>query len=234
MNRDRQTVKEQLAAHYALSRQLDEDYEKVYTDMVVYIRTSPLTEAEAEEIINDILVMMLEGQARGASVTAVFGEDYQGFCDAMIASMGRGSLGHWLKVQMNLLFPSLNATLFFSWLINMDTKSITDIEGLTTVNLSAAFLLMMAFMWLGVFVIFTWINKSVYSKSLKQLPSWKSAALGGLLFTVVVFCAALAAKAAEGYVLMRFHVGWLIGLMIIIWAAGRVMGGITARAQERG
>ncbi len=218
------SVKEQIAAHYELSKQLNAEYDKVYTDMVVYLRTSMLAEADVEDVINDILVMMLEGQARGATAESVFGEDYKRFCDEMIGSIGRGNWTSRLKEYFNMLMPGINITLFFSWFITMDAKGLTDFKGMETVNLSVAFLLNILFMWMAVSGVFWWIHTSTYNRKIRRLPEWGSAMVGGLVFTAFIFALAFVSKGMDRYVLAQFHIGWLLGLMAVLWLAGRVMG----------
>lgn len=211
------SLKERINTHYELSKQLNSEYNTVYSDMVVYLRTSLLKETDVEDLVNDILVMMLEGQARGATVESVFGKDYKHFCDDMITSTGRGSSWNQLKEHAHMLLPSMNITLFFSWIISLDIKKVTDYDSITTVNLSIAFILNMIFMWAGVFVVFWWIHTSTYDKKIKKLPPLGSAMVGGLVFTVLVFGMALVSRAMDDYVLMQFHLGWLFGLMVLLW-----------------
>lgn len=224
------SLKEQIIVHYELSKQLNAEYDKVYTDMVVYLRTSMLAEGEIEDVINDILVMMLEGQARGAEAESVFGEDYKHFCDEMMRSIGRGSLKNRIKEHFSMIMPGINITLFFSWFNTMDAKGIADFRGMETVNLSVAFLLNILFMWIAVYGVFWWIHSSTYNKKMKKLPAWGSAMVGGLLFTVFVFVLAFVSRGMDRYVLTQFHIGWLLGLMGVIWIAGR---GASKRALRR-
>lgn len=58
--------------------------EEVYTDIIVYLRVSRLSEYSQELVRSDIIQMILDGQARGEGIGTVIGEDYKGFCDEII------------------------------------------------------------------------------------------------------------------------------------------------------
>lgn len=223
MKSEQQNLKEKIANHYELSKQLTPEYDKVYTDMVVYLRTSALTMTDVEEVINDILVMMLEAQDRGESAELVFGSDYKQFCDEMILSTGKGTIRNQAKDRLQILLPSINICLFFSWINTLNIQEFKNLHGLLTVNFSVAFILNMAFMLVGVFVVLRWIHVNIYSTDGNTLPEWRKALPGGVIFVVVVFLMAVVSRTLDKYVLMQFHVAWLLGLMGIVWIAGRVL-----------
>ncbi|WP_394267204.1 hypothetical protein, partial [Anaerotignum sp.] len=55
--------------------------------MVVYLRASRLPMSLQEQVRQDITHMFLEGQERGASPDEIIGEDYKGFCDAILREL---------------------------------------------------------------------------------------------------------------------------------------------------
>ena len=80
-------TKELLAENNALERGLNVENNKILTDIVVYLRTAPVSEYQQELVRRDITHMMLDGQARGASMQEVLGDDYQAFCDQVLAAL---------------------------------------------------------------------------------------------------------------------------------------------------
>lgn len=80
-------TKELLAENNALERGLNEENGKILTDIVVYLRTAPVSEYQQELVRRDITHMMLDGQARGASMQEVLGDDYQAFCDQVLDAL---------------------------------------------------------------------------------------------------------------------------------------------------
>ena len=66
--------------------QIWEESQEVYTNMIVYLRVSRLSEYNQELVRRDIIQMLLDGQERGESVKQVIGEDYKEFCDEIIGA----------------------------------------------------------------------------------------------------------------------------------------------------
>ena len=64
----------------------------VLTDIVVYLRSSGLSGYDQELVRRDITQMLIDGERRGESARDVIGEDYQQFCDSVIAEFPRPGL----------------------------------------------------------------------------------------------------------------------------------------------
>ncbi len=98
-------TKELLAENNALEQGLNTENNKILTDIVVYLRTAPVSEYQQELVRRDITHMMLDGQARGASMQEVLGDDYQAFCDQVLAALPPMSmLSRVLTAAGNLCF----------------------------------------------------------------------------------------------------------------------------------
>lgn len=67
--------------------QLSPAAQQVLTDIVVYLRTAPISMYRQETVRRDITRMLLDGEARGNDAKAVIGDDYQAFCDSVIAEL---------------------------------------------------------------------------------------------------------------------------------------------------
>ncbi|MGI6031303.1 MAG: DUF1048 domain-containing protein [Eubacteriales bacterium] len=76
-----------LQENQRLAQQLGQQNEQVLTDVVVYLRGSALSTWQQEQVHRDILQMLLEGEARGASASEVIGEDYRAFCDSVVEEL---------------------------------------------------------------------------------------------------------------------------------------------------
>lgn len=68
-------------------KMLSKENQDVMTDIVVYLRSAPISEYEQELVRRDIAMMLAEGQVDGRSAEAVLGDDMQAFCDEVIAAM---------------------------------------------------------------------------------------------------------------------------------------------------
>ena len=67
--------------------QLSPAAQQVLTDIVVNLRTASINMYRQETVRRDITRMLLDGEARGDDAKAVIGDDYQAFCDSVIAEL---------------------------------------------------------------------------------------------------------------------------------------------------
>lgn len=59
--------------------------DEIYTDMIVYLRGSGISEYNQELVRADLIELILDGQQRGDDISQVMGSDYKEVCDAIIA-----------------------------------------------------------------------------------------------------------------------------------------------------
>ena len=85
MTRTKQLMRE----NNAFERALSQEFNQVLTDMVVYLRSAPVSEYNQELVRRDIGRMFLDAQRRGDSPADVIGEDYRQFCDQVLAEVPR-------------------------------------------------------------------------------------------------------------------------------------------------
>ena len=63
---------------------LSKETNDVLTDIVVYIRSTSISEYDQERVRRDIGEMLFEGERRGMSAAEIIGDDYKAFCDAVM------------------------------------------------------------------------------------------------------------------------------------------------------
>lgn len=66
---------------------LSQESQAVMTDLVVYLRGQNISMYHQEEVRWDIQEMVLEAENRGETIAQVIGEDYQTFCDEIVAAL---------------------------------------------------------------------------------------------------------------------------------------------------
>ena len=66
---------------------LSQESQAVMTDLVVYLRGQNISLYHQEEVRRDIQEMVLEAENRGETIAQVIGEDYQSFCDEIVAAL---------------------------------------------------------------------------------------------------------------------------------------------------
>lgn len=204
-------LKKQMALRCEQSKQLKNDYSEVYDQIVVYVKTTLIDEWDAEEILSDILLILLDAQERGDSTTKVLGPNYKYFCDQMMAPFKSNTLKTQLKSNGHLILLSLNISIFFSWFIGLNFKKILAVGTLTTFNLSLAFILSLFGLTIGAWLILARIHSDAFKKN-----GFASALISGGIFTIVMFATALLYKATEQIVILKTNTLWMVGVMAII------------------
>lgn len=85
------TTKQLLEENNRRGEQLTPENQKILVDIVAYLRGSSASTYQQELVHRDILDMLQEGEARGQTAAQVIGEDYQTFCDEILAELPRRS-----------------------------------------------------------------------------------------------------------------------------------------------
>ena len=64
---------------------INEENDKVLTDMICYLRVSVISKYNQELVRADLIEMILDAQERGENIQQVMGKDYKQICDNIIA-----------------------------------------------------------------------------------------------------------------------------------------------------
>lgn len=79
--------RELLKSNNKREKEIYKNNEKIYTDMIVYLRGSDMTEYNQELVREDLIQMIIDGQNRGDDIQKVIGENYKEVCDEIIETM---------------------------------------------------------------------------------------------------------------------------------------------------
>lgn len=110
------TTKQLLEENNRREKELSPDNQKVLTDIVAYLRGSSVSTYQQELVHRDILEMLQEGEARGQTASEIIGEDYQTFCDEILAELPKRSMKQ--RIVYALSIVSLSAAGLLSiWLV---------------------------------------------------------------------------------------------------------------------
>ena len=80
-------TKELLKKNNENEKQILEENDEIYTNMVVYLRCSGISKHNQEKVREDLIAMIVDGQERGDDIQTVMGENYKEICDEIIAEM---------------------------------------------------------------------------------------------------------------------------------------------------
>jgi len=217
-------IKKLIKKNYELSKKLNPENDKIYTDILVYLRFSTLDELEAEEIIQDILVMFLDAQQRGEEIESVIGEDYQAFCDSIIES-ARPAKPIWGRA---ILSPELIVLCFgIFWVIEFIVDSIFGLFSNTRIVLdyqvSLDFFIVGAINTVAVFWFVYHIGKSSFKKGKENFKD--TLFLAAMWFGVVAL-GLFMRQIIKPYVLFTMKIYYLaalfIGLYLLVKAVSKV------------
>lgn len=70
-----------------LDKQISEENQQAFTDMICYIRGANISDYNQEVVRQDLTEMVLSAQKRGENISSVIGDDYKDFCDNVIANL---------------------------------------------------------------------------------------------------------------------------------------------------
>ncbi len=70
-----------------LDKQISEENQQAFTDMICYIRGANRSDYNQEVARQDLTEMVLSAQKRGENISSVIGDDYKDFCDNVIANL---------------------------------------------------------------------------------------------------------------------------------------------------
>lgn len=84
-------------ANNQLEKSICQHSDKIYTNMILYLRGSKLTNSQVEQVRNDLICMILDSQARGDDIDKLFAGKEREICQDIIDSMPTPSLSDKLK-----------------------------------------------------------------------------------------------------------------------------------------
>ena len=110
------TTKQLLEENNRRGEQLTPENQKILVDIVAYLLGSSASTYQQELVHRDILDMLQEGEARGQTAAQVIGEDYQAFCDEILAELPKRSMKQRIVYALSTVTLSA-AGLLSIWLV---------------------------------------------------------------------------------------------------------------------
>ena len=105
-------TKELLKKNNENEKQILEENDEIYTNMVVYLRGANISEYNQEKVREDLIAMIVDGQERGDDIQKVIGENYKEICDEIIAEIPKKT------VKENVMY-ALMLTLDIVWIVGV-------------------------------------------------------------------------------------------------------------------
>ncbi|PMC40237.1 DUF1129 domain-containing protein [Bacillus sp. UMB0899] len=145
-------------------KELSKENEEYYSNMLIYIRTNvTASEQQSEELLMELLDHLIEAQAEGKRAEDVFGDNPSAYCDEMLKQLpkepGKSTLFFigFLLLQLARIFAIVNG--IGDIIIHFIRDSNQTVYVGTAV---VTFFIVAAIIFLDVFLILKWLQKSVY------------------------------------------------------------------------
>lgn len=118
----KKSCRELLKKNNEMEKEINSINESIYTDMIVYLRGSDMTEYNQELVREDLISMILHGQSRGDNIEKVMGKNYKDICDEIIEAMPKRTR---LQKAMSIFTMSISVV----WIVGIIYLIRQAIEG---------------------------------------------------------------------------------------------------------
>lgn len=199
-----------------MEEKLSYENQDILTDIVVYLRTSGISNYQQETIRQDIITMMIDGETRGLDMHDVIGDNYKEFCDNIIQEIPKRSLKERILVLLSDLSLYCWVTILVWFLVGL-FNTMTEENTLPFIVLRLGdFIYYALLMFVSIFMIdyigrdsFDVKTKHVLSRSKKQFIFFMIANILIIVISRTIF------KQVFFQIHMMFVIVVLIGLFVI-------------------
>lgn len=199
-------------------KSLIKENNKVFTDIVCYLRVSNLNEENQEEIISDIIRMFLDCQENDKPIESVIGNDYKQFTDNIILAMNaKFSIINKIKEYCTIAIMGFCILLTIDFVFLYLPKMIKEgfnfnyqypIELDTIIRCIVIIVVSCA--------IFDYIGKNSFELSKKHFSKLSNFIFGASVATFIMFLALLP-KLTGNIVILSVNIIYIIGIIVIYW-----------------
>lgn len=201
-----------------LSKNLTKENDRIFTDIVCYLRVSNISEVEQEEIISDILRMFLDWQEEGKSIESMVGEDYKKFTENIISAVNpEKSVPKKIKEYLGILIE------VFCILITIDFAFLYFpklLKGNFNFNLTYEYELTMLIRFIIIFIVscsfVNYICKNSFElskKSFSKLPIF----IFGFSASGLLILWGVLSEPLKQVVIISVNIRYVIGVIIVYW-----------------
>ena len=210
-------TKQLLRENNAFERALTPEFNQVLTDMVVYLRSAPVSEYNQELVRRDIGRMFLDAQRRGDSPADVIGEDYRQFCDQVLAEVPRLTVGERVLDGLSTTLVCLGVWGVI-WLFNRGLLAVVR-GGWPDIPVTVGDVLATALILAAAGYLFRAFSRAAFSSSYAGLFVKVFLILAAMLVVSRVFTAAL----------VHVHFGAVLAGIVLCFMLGKVLERLTGR-----
>lgn len=200
------------------SKSLTNENNKIFTDIVCYLRVSNLNEENQEEIISDILRMFLDCQDNDKPIESVIGENYKEFTDNIISAMNpQFSIISKIKEYFIITIMGFCILLTIDFISEYLPKMIK--EGFSfnyQYPIESATIIRCIIIIVAASSIFNYIGKNSFKLSKKQFSKLSKFILGAGFAAFSIFLALLP-RLTGNIVILYVNITYILGIIVTYW-----------------
>ncbi|MCZ0702910.1 putative membrane-anchored protein [Natronobacillus azotifigens] len=165
-------AKELLKKNNTREKVISDDNQEIYTNMIVYLRGSDLTEYNQEVVREDMIELILDGQQRGDNIQKVMGGRYKEICDEIIEAIPK-------KTNKDKVMEYLGTSLNSIWILgvialvkNLVMNFISDDAAFQFVLTVGDVLTILAIIFMANFIVWHITKTAFQSENNKKVGSF--------------------------------------------------------------
>lgn len=199
-----------------ISKNLNFENQKIYTDIVCYLRVSNLSEMEQEEVFSDILRMFFDCQNQGKEVKKMIGEDYKQFTDDIILALNPKK--NYLKkiklyafILFNALFYVLTIDFFVLYLPKILKGNLSFVYNYSLDMALRSFLILVIML-----ALFDYVGKNSFKLSRIHPPNFILFLVGCSLGCIIIV-SFLLYETLSDIILVSINIRFIIVIITVFW-----------------
>lgn len=201
------------------SENLTDRNNKIFTDIVIYLRVSNLNEESQEEIISDILRMFLDCQENDKPIENMIGQDYKQFTDNIILAMNpKVSIMNKVKEYSKIAIMGFCILLTIDFIFEYLPKMIKEGFNLNyQYPIELGTIIKYIIIMIVACAIFDYIGKNSFELSKKHFSKLSKFIIGAVFAAFSIFLALLP-KLTGNIVILSVNISYILGIIVIYWA----------------
>lgn len=175
-----------------MDKQIWEENQEVFTDMICYIRSANISDYEVEVVRQDLIEMILSAQSRGENINSLFSGDYKQFCDEVIETIPQKTRKEKVIYTLDTIFLCLSILIGINIFISKDFIGI--VKALFTkatvnwnISVSLGTLVSMLVIIAAAVIVVQIVCKKSFEKTGNTLRLVAGAFALGIIFTAILW-----------------------------------------------
>ena len=214
-------TKELLKKNNENEKQILEENDEIYTNMVVYLRGADISEYNQEKVREDLIAMIVDGQERGDDIQKVIGENYKEICDEIIAEIPK-------KTVKEKVMHALTLTLDIVWIMGIISviKTFIYLKRNDIEEMNFVFMLGDLVSWCIIVVVANVVVERVCKNSFKEKKTKQNKVISFLIYWLA--CLAMGFLIVMPIVLFdtvlfTVHIGVALAACAIIFVVSKLI-----------